>query len=197
MTQTDPPIAGSEQPVHVDAERPARGYRGPALWLGIAAVLASALSFQSFIVIVLGVLLGVTALVLALIARRRGQRGAALGWALALGAVGTAVNAVLVIITLVLVFGNIPNSVELQAEGGPEFTVTFSDDFEEHSEVWSDSWFGKFNTQESSTEITVTPSTEGAGQTHSCRILWNDRVVSEETSDSGQVTCRYESGLFG
>jgi len=196
MTQTDQASAGGEHPVPNEMQRTAGGYRGPALWLAIVAVVAPAAYFQSFLAVAVGALLGIAAVILALVARRRGVRGRALAWALALGVIGAVVDTVLVGIVLVLLFGSIPSDVELQAEGGQDFTVTFSDDSEDHSEVWDTSWFGKFNTTGSSAEITVTPSAEGAGETHTCRIFWNDKVVAMESSDSGAVTCRYERWPF-
>lgn len=85
--------------------------------------------------------------------------------------------------------------VELRATGGPVFTVSFSDDAQQHiDEEWHDSGFARFNTAKSSTEITVATPKGQRQQTVSCEIEWNGTVVAHETSTEGTVTCRYTAG---
>lgn len=190
MTHTDGTI--TDLPTPPSDGRPSAKPSLAPLWLGIGAIVAPIFFFAFFPFVGLLAVGGVIAVVLALRARRRGQSGAALSWAIGLGAVGALVDAVLVVIALVALFGPGLVVVELQAEGGQSYTVRYADDSTTYEEEWTASGWAKYTTAESSAEITVVPPTDGDGpQQHSCRILWDGVVVSEESSDSGPVTCSY------
>ena len=195
MTYADGPVAG-------DTQSPAQPERVPAakpslvpLLLGILAIAASAFFTVSFLAVGLGTAAGIVAVVLALRERRRGHRGAVLGWATALGAIGAVVNVVLVTIAIVIVAAPGPVEVEVEAYGGPLFTVTYGVGERMTTEEWVTDGWKKFGTHETSASITVTPqpeSSDGVDVEHGCRILWAGEVVSEESSDTGEVTCGYE-----
>jgi len=190
MTNTDGTVAG-------DAHSPSKTAKLSLipLLLGILAVASPAFFTVSFLAIGLGIAAGIVAVVLALRERRRGHRGAVLGWATALGAIGAVVNVVLVTIAIVIVAAPGPVEVEVEAYGGPLFTVTYGVGERMTTEEWVTDGWKKFGTHETSASITVTPqpeSSDGVDVEHGCRILWAGEVVSEESSDTGEVTCSYE-----
>lgn len=91
------------------------------------------------------------------------------------------------------------NHVEVSAQGAPGLTITFADDSGPRQEEWPNSsvWWKRYTTTTSSASVTVVASDDAITDAVTCRILWNERVVAEETSDSGEVSCSYEAGLFG
>jgi len=165
------------------------------LLLGILAIASSAFFTVSFLAVGLGIAVGIVAVVLALREGRRGRRGAALGWGVALGAIGAVANVVLVTVAIVIVAAPGPVDVRVEAYGGRVFTVTYGVGERMTTEEWATDGWKVYGTHETSASITVTPqpeSSDGVDVEHGCRILWNGEVVSEESSDTGEVTCGYE-----
>jgi len=190
MTKTDGTVAG-------DPHGPAKSAQPSLvpLLLGILAIASSAFFTVSFLAVGLGTVAGIVAVVLALRERRRGRRGAVLGWATAFGALGAVVNVVLVTIAIVMVAAPGPVDVKVEAFGGPRFTVTYGVGERMTTEEWVTDGWKMYGTHETSASITVTPqpeSSDGVDVEHGCRILWAGEVVSEESSDTGEVTCSYE-----
>jgi len=148
------------------------------------------------IALVVGVVAALIAAVIDIRSRRRGASPRLIGWGRGLAIFALIIDLVLVI-TLILGVLTRPHLtlVELRATGGPVFTVSFSDDVQQHvDEEWHDSGFARFNTAKSSTEITVKTPDDQTPQTVTCEIEWNGEVVAHETSTSGTVTCRYPAG---
>jgi hypothetical protein len=194
MTQADAPLAGDVRTPMSDKGTAGKPSLLP-LGLAIVAVASPAFFTVSFLAIVLGVAAAIAALVLAHRERRRGHRGAVLGWATALGALGAVADVVLVAVAIVIVAAPGPVEVTVEAYGDGLFTVTYGVGERMTTEEWLTDGWKKLGTRESSAVITVTPSTEpasGVEATHGCRILWAGEVVAEESSDSGEVTCSYE-----
>lgn len=162
-----------------------------ALVLAIIAVVAPLSYFGFFPFMALAALGGVVAIVLSIRAFARGDRRPIVGWTVALAAVGTVVDIVLVIVFSVALWGSGPDRVELRATG-TEFTVEFEDDTQAYTQEWEgDDWFMRYATERSWAEVTVTRA-DGAGGPVSCTILWNEVVVVEESAGDGSVTCRYD-----
>jgi hypothetical protein len=172
------------------APPPGRPHR-LALGLAIAAVAAPLLYFAFFPILAIAVAGAVVAIVLSVRALARGDRRPVVGWTLALAAIGAIVDTVLVIVAAVLLWGPSTDQVEVRAAGS-EFTVEFEDDVQAWEVDWDgDGWSMRYATERSWAELTVTRADDARGPVE-CSILWNDVVVVEESSDSGQVTCRYD-----
>jgi hypothetical protein len=172
----------------------ARAPRSHALALGlaIAAVVAIAFYAAFFPLLAIAAVGGIVAIALSIGAYRRGEGRPVVAWTIVLAAVGAVVDIVLVIVSLVLLVGPAgPSRVELQA-GGEAFTVEFEDDSVSYSQEWKgDDWFQRYPTERSWAEVTVTRDADAGGPIE-CRILWNGRLVVEETSNDDSVTCRYD-----
>src|SRR5699024_3718282 len=137
---------------------------------------------------------GLAALAVALYARKRRYSKIPAGWALALGVLGLLLNLVLILAIVIGVTIARPTlaEVELRAEGGPMFTVTFDDDVQSNTMEWQWEGWAHFNTTNQETEITVVAPEDDHEHPVSCTIVWDGEVVVQETSDSRTVTCRYE-----
>ena len=113
-------------------------------------------------------------------------------------ALGAAIT-VAVIVALVAILTPRLNHVEVAAQGAPGITMTFADDTQSYTEEWpsTEPWWKRYTTTTSTAYVTVTAPADALSDTVTCRILWNERVVVEQSSDSGEVTCRYQAGPFG
>ena len=194
MTLAGKPISEDER-TPADGEHSAGKPSLVPLLLGIVAIVSPAFFTVSFLAIGLGVAAGIAAVLLARRERGRGRRGAALVWATALGAIGVVADVVLVTVAIVVVATSGPVDVRVEAYGGDRFTVEYGLGDRVTTEEWSIDGWKTAGTHESSAVITVTPQSESSGGIaveHGCRILWAGEVVAEESSVSGDVTCRYE-----
>lgn len=187
------------------AGRPRRG--APSLWGALACIVVTALLFALFPgrlfwpLFVLAGAAGVVGLLLSLVAQRAGRgaastgrTGSAAGWARVFAILAGLVNLVLIAIIVVGVVSRPQlTQVEVRAQGGPTFTVTFADDTQSYVEEWLSSGWKQFTTTKSTAEITVQAPPGGGQLPVSCQIFWNGELVSDETSESGRVACRYEA----
>lgn len=200
----DPAAVGESEGPHGGAQ-PRRRRIIVALWLAIATLVITAALFPLFSVVatyaglflVLRLLAagsGLVALALALYARKRRYSENPGNWSLGFGSLGLLLNLVLVVAIVIGVATVRPSlaEVELRAEGGPTFTVTFDDDVQSNTMEWQWDGWAHFNTAQQETEITVVAPEDDHEYPVSCTIIWDGEVVSQETSDSRTVTCRYE-----
>ncbi|MGO1921429.1 MAG: hypothetical protein ACTH07_08680, partial [Microbacterium sp.] len=84
------------------------------------------------------------------------------------------------------------NKVELRGQGPEGMTASMSHDAGDRTETWPAEGWATFNTEESWAELTLEAPEDVESETVSCQIFWNGEVVVDETSDSGEVTCRYD-----
>ena len=164
------------------------------LWLGIVAILAPAFYFRAFLLIPVGAVSGVLAVIASVRARRRGERGAAVNLALALGAIGAVVDIVVVTILASIFFAPGPVPVTIEATGGPTYGAEYEVGGDEYVTEWHDDGLSNFATMGSTASITLTPDADApVDYPLSCRITWDGVIVSEESADSGPVTCSYDA----
>lgn len=162
---------------------------GIAFALGVVAVVTWFSFFAFFPVLVLGLAAAIVASVLAIGALP--GRPVPARWAIGLAVVGGLVALVLFVVALVNLASPARDTVELRASGSV-FVAEFADDLGSREIAGSgDDWFQTYATERSSAEITVTLA-PGAPGPVGCAILWNGALVDEQTSDEGQVTCRYD-----
>ena len=171
-----------------------------AIGLAVASLVLTILLVPFFPVpallplIALIAVIGLVALILAIRARTAGAGGTALLWARILGVVGLVGDVILIgIIAFWALSGPSVTPVELRAQGGPTFTVTFADDFETYTETFQSDGFKRYTTEKSTAEITVTSPDDADDESVSCQILWDGKVVVDETG-TGTVTCSYDAG---
>ena len=176
-----------------------KGSRRPSAalstWVSIASLVVSALLLAISpnggfaLAVLLGAAAGLLGLVLAIRARKTNRPAS---WALACSLVGLVVSFTLLVVIAVGVARPQLTQVELRAQGGPSFAVTFADDVESYTETWATSGWKRFTTTTSTAEITVTAPADDTSSPISCQILWNGEIVVSESSDRGTVTCRYD-----
>lgn len=165
-----------------------------AAFVLVGVAVATGFAFFAFFpVLAVGAIAAVAAIIIAreALPRRRGPARAAI----ALAALAGAVDVVLLVIALVGVVGPVRNTVEFRASG-TAFVAEFEDDSGLRVVSGSgDDWFQIYDTERDEAQITITRA-PGASGPVGCAILWNDTVVVEESSDEGEVTCRYEVGMI-
>lgn len=162
---------------------------GIAFALGAVAVVSWCSFFAFFPVLVLGLAAAVVAFVLAVGALPR--RPVPARWAIGLAVAGGVVALALFVVALVNLGSPARDTVELRASGST-FIARFDDDLGSREIAGGgDDWFQTYATERSSAEITVTLA-PGASGPVGCAIRWNGVLVVEQTSDEGQVTCRYD-----
>lgn len=201
--QSTAPHGARERP---SQEGNARHLSAAAMWVsivsllicGVLMVLYRAEPTLAYVpIFVLGATAGIVGIVLARRSQRAiGDRGRIAAWALMASGVALVVDLVLVGIMVagVIAISSV-NAVELRGQGPHGYTATYADSVDSYpAEEWPANGWARFNTKKSSTEITVTAPADSATTTVSCQIVWNDKVVVEETSDTGTVTCRYDAG---
>lgn len=174
-----------------------------AHWFSIVCMALSAALFAltvipvpRFLPIVLaGGAAGVVGLVMSVRARHRGFPRKQGRNALLFSIGGILVNALFVIVVVLFVSLSAPktNKVELRGQGYTPLLAQYSDDFESYSQEWPANGRATFNSSRSGVQITLRPRPGELQFPVSCQILWNGKLVSERTSNAGEVTCRFES----
>ena len=170
-----------------------------ALIVGIAAAIVAGLLVVPYLarpgLVVLpaiALMLAAAGIVLAVRARRQPGQKARGRAALVSTLAALIVDAVLIVVFAVTIAGLGVASVELRGTGPEDNTVTFANATEQRTLQWGPEGRARFNTSGSWAEITITAPADAADQSVSCQILWNEKVVVEESSGTGTVTCRYD-----
>jgi hypothetical protein len=200
MTHTSESAAVHGLPSSDAGKAPLRRWATLALPLAIASLVITAVlgllspAFAFLAAVLVAAAAGVAGLVLSITARRNGSRRGVAGWALTFSVVGLLTNFVLIGVMVVGVLSHSQlTQVEVRAQGGLTFTVTFADDSQTYTEEWASTGWKQFTTTKSSTEITVTAPKDGVQLPVSCQIVWNGKTVVDKTSDNGTVTCHYDA----
>ena len=187
-----------------EPEASSRRRRTPAvaIWLSSAALLLCILLALPYLALrspvallffALAVVAGIAGIVLGVRARRSAPaRG---GWALICALASLLITAVMTVVFIVgMISATSINRVELRGQGPEGVSATSSNDMGERTETWPSEGWAKFNTKGSWAELTLEVPEDAASKTVSCQVIWNGEVVVDETSDSGEVTCRYDAG---
>lgn len=144
------------------------------------------------LLLALAALAGVAGIALGLRARRSAARG---GWSMICALAALSITGVMAAVFITgMISATAINSVELRGQGPQGVSATISNDMEESTVTWTSEGWAKFNTKGSWAQLELEVPEDSASKTVSCQIIWNDKIVVEETSDSGSVTCRYDEG---